>query len=225
MPKRLSAKPTKIAVRRRFTHGLPASIVTPAAPTSTASARPSAVKLAMMPNPKTSAWRIDVRRSVAAWLVKYDTVIGTIGKTHGVSSDSAPADAASQMKASVMRRSSGRRFGRARDGHRDEHRLGVGRETERRVAGLKACLDRECVRAGPRIGPHAHDQREGREIIVRLDVDAEVRVKACLGGGAADRSDQLERLARCERDTGGNRAPRSLADRVDVPSLIDPSLE
>jgi hypothetical protein len=30
--------------------------------------------------------------------VKYDTVIGTIGNTHGVSSDSAPTDIASQMK-------------------------------------------------------------------------------------------------------------------------------
>ena len=31
-------------------------------------------------------------------MVKYETVIGTIGKTHGVSSDSAPIETASQRK-------------------------------------------------------------------------------------------------------------------------------
>jgi hypothetical protein len=34
--------------------------------------------------------------------MKYDTVIGTIGKTHGVSSDNAPAVAASQMNAAEI---------------------------------------------------------------------------------------------------------------------------
>ena len=43
-----------------------------------------------------TACRTAFARLPAAWLVKYDTVIGTIGKTHGVSSDSAPTVIASQ---------------------------------------------------------------------------------------------------------------------------------
>src|SRR5436190_19224476 len=42
-----------------------------------------------------SAWITASRRLLRARLVKYDTVIGTIGNTHGVSSDNAPINAAS----------------------------------------------------------------------------------------------------------------------------------
>ena len=43
----------------------------------------------------------DLARLPAEWFVKYETVIGIIGNTHGVSSDNAPKVAASQMNAQM----------------------------------------------------------------------------------------------------------------------------
>ena len=96
-PKRLIAKLMKIPVMTRLTQGLAANLFIPAAPNSTANATPRAVKVRMIPSAKISASRIAPARCPAAWFVKYETVIGTIGKTHGVKSESAPTDIASQM--------------------------------------------------------------------------------------------------------------------------------
>src|SRR6185295_2434417 len=45
------------------------------------------------------AWTVASRRLRPARFVKYEMVMGTIGKTHGVSSDNAPINAASPMYA------------------------------------------------------------------------------------------------------------------------------
>ena len=50
-PSRLSAKPKKIKVISRLTHGFEASLLMPAAPKMTASDMPSATKVKMMPRP------------------------------------------------------------------------------------------------------------------------------------------------------------------------------
>ena len=52
-----------------------------------------------MPSPYIDACTIASRRPRSARFVKYETVIGIIGKTHGVSSDSAPMSAASMTNA------------------------------------------------------------------------------------------------------------------------------
>src|SRR5262249_41630750 len=49
IPKRLSAKSTKSAVRKRFIHGLAASLFTPAGPATSVNARPSPAKVKMIP--------------------------------------------------------------------------------------------------------------------------------------------------------------------------------
>src|ERR1700735_3079702 len=106
-----------------------------------------------------------------------------------------------------------------------EHRLGVWRETERGVAGLEAGLDGERVGAGPGIRGGAHHERERGLLVVGLDGDAEVRVEALVRGRPLDGADQLERLPRCEGDARGDWTARSLADRVNVPALVDPRPE
>ena len=98
-PKRLNAKNKKIAVISRLIHGFAAKRFIPAAPTNIASSIPSSVNVAMMPSEYIVASLIAFARLPAEWFVKYETVIGIIGNTHGVSSDSAPSVTASQINA------------------------------------------------------------------------------------------------------------------------------
>src|SRR6188768_3675311 len=83
----------------RFTHGFAAKRFRPAAPATAASALPRTVKVSTIPRPYSAAVPTARPRVAAALLVKYDTVIGTIGNTHGVSSDSAPIVIASHRNA------------------------------------------------------------------------------------------------------------------------------
>src|SRR6185503_18512745 len=83
----------------RFTQGFAAKRFRPAAPATAASALPRTVKVSTMPSPYRAAVPTARPRVAAALLVKYDTVIGTIGNTHGVSNDNAPIEIASQRNA------------------------------------------------------------------------------------------------------------------------------
>src|SRR5579883_2610972 len=188
----------KIAASARLTHGLAAICITAVAPTSPASASPTAVNVAMMPTPNSRACRTASRRVGALCSVKYATVIGTIGNTQGVSSDSAPADAASQARPAVTARPSPPRRGRTKPSRRRSDRdgdgdpLGARRHTERRVAGLEARLDGDRVDARPGIAAHSHRKNELHGAIVHLDRDAEVRVERLGGAGCLNRVRQLE---------------------------------
>jgi hypothetical protein len=55
----------------------------------------------MIPSEYIVASLTDLALLPAEWFVKYETVIGIIGNTHGVSSDKAPKVAASQMNAQI----------------------------------------------------------------------------------------------------------------------------
>jgi hypothetical protein len=59
---------------------------------------PNAVNVRTIPAPYTKAVMRALLRLAPAWLVKYDTVIGIIGNTHGVSRDNAPMAAANHRK-------------------------------------------------------------------------------------------------------------------------------
>ena len=99
----MSAKATNIAAIARFTHGWAANRAMPAAPTSTDVASPAAVKVPTIPAPKSSAFLTAALRSPPPCRAKYEAVMGTMGKTHGVTSANAPAEMASQKKApSIM---------------------------------------------------------------------------------------------------------------------------
>ena len=82
------------AAMPRLSHGLAANWLSPAAPNPIARTAPTAVNVITIPAPYTSAWATACRRVVVPRLVKYETVMGTIGNTHGVSNESAPMSAA-----------------------------------------------------------------------------------------------------------------------------------
>src|SRR4051812_45373370 len=63
-----------------------------------ASSIPSSEKVAIIPAEYTVASFIVLARSPSECFIKYETVIGIIGKTHGVSSEIAPKVIASQIK-------------------------------------------------------------------------------------------------------------------------------
>ena len=92
-----------MAAIARFTHGLAAKRLIPAAPTSTDVASPTAVKVPMIPPPKRTAFLSAAWRFSPPCFAKYEAVMGIMGKTHGVMSAKAPAEMASQKKApSIM---------------------------------------------------------------------------------------------------------------------------
>ena len=83
----------------RLIHGFAAKRFIPEAPTNIASSIPSTVNVAIIPIEYMLASLIALPRSPAEWFVKYETVIGIIGNTHGVSSEAAPSVIASQINA------------------------------------------------------------------------------------------------------------------------------
>jgi hypothetical protein len=95
-PSKLRANPRKTAVIRRFTQGFEASLLIPAAPKMMAKDMPSATKVNIMPRPYRAAIFNAPARVRDEWFAKKETVIGTIGNTQGVSSDSAPMPSESQ---------------------------------------------------------------------------------------------------------------------------------
>ena len=86
----------KMAVIRRLTHGLAANWLMPVAPSKAARPRPRPVNVKTIPSEYTSACLIPSDLRASAFLVKYDTVIGIMGNTHGVAREIAPMVIASQ---------------------------------------------------------------------------------------------------------------------------------
>ena len=81
----------------KFTHGLDASWLAPEAPKNTANKNPKRVNVVIIPRAYTSAFLIGFLPEVSPCWVKNETVIGIIGKTHGVNKAKNPIDAANNM--------------------------------------------------------------------------------------------------------------------------------
>src|SRR5262249_42203334 len=97
IPKRLSANITKSAVRKRFIHGLAATLFTPAGPAMSVNASPRPAKVKMIPKQYMRACLTAAHVEPCWFLVKKETVIGIIGKTQGVSNARSPNPIASQI--------------------------------------------------------------------------------------------------------------------------------
>ena len=78
----------------RFTHGFAAIVWAPAAPEINAINSPSPVNVSTIAAPYVSA----IRTGLSENLVKYETVIGIMGKTQGVSNAANAAPMASHKK-------------------------------------------------------------------------------------------------------------------------------
>jgi hypothetical protein len=84
-PSKLSAKIPNTIAMNPFTHGFEPNCTTPNGPTAAETPNPSRQNSTTIPSENTSAWTSPPR-----WFKKNDTVIGIIGKTHGVKIAASP---------------------------------------------------------------------------------------------------------------------------------------